>query len=257
VALLEVTDLGRRFGGVRALDGAELRIDANEIVSLIGPNGSGKTTLFNCLTGIYRPDRGHAFWTPGSCDLCGLPPYAVARLGIARTFQNIRLFARLSVLENVMLAAQATDRLGAWRNLLTARSARAAERARYALACELLDLVGLAQRAADAAGALPYGLQRRLEIARAMATAPKLLLLDEPCAGLNPQEIDALMGLIRQLRERGVAIFLIEHSMQIVMQISDRIVVFDAGSKIAEGSPEAIQRDDRVLAAYLGVAQGA
>jgi branched-chain amino acid transport system ATP-binding protein len=253
VALLDVRGLTRRFGGVLALNGAELTIDRGEIVSLIGPNGSGKTTLFNCLTGIYRPDSGRAFWAPGNCDLSGLPAYAVTRLGIARTFQNIRLFTRMSALENVMLGGQAIDRLGVWQNLLTGASARAAEHARYALACELLELVGLAHRAADASGTLSYGLQRRLEIARAMATSPKLLLLDEPCAGLNSQEIDALMALIRQLRERGVTIVLIEHSMQIVMQVSDRIVVFDAGSKIAEGSPDVIQLDDRVLAAYLGV----
>jgi branched-chain amino acid transport system ATP-binding protein len=253
VALLEIRDLVRRFGGVRALNGAELSIDTGEIVSLIGPNGSGKTTFFNCLTGIYRPDQGHALWAPGNCDLCGLPPYAIVRLGVARTFQNIRLFARLSVLENVMLGAQAVDREGIRQNLLTGNSARAAERKRYALACELLDLVGLTHRATDGAGTLAYGLQRRLEIARAMATAPKLLLLDEPCAGLNPQEINELMRLIRELRERGVSILLIEHSMQLVMQISDRIVVFDAGSKIAEGVPNVIQQDARVLAAYLGV----
>lgn len=257
MALLAVHGLTRRFGGVLALNGAEMTIEDGEIVSLIGPNGSGKTTLFNLLTGIYRPDRGSALWSPGNCDLAGLPPYAITRLGIARTFQNIRLFGRMSALENVMIGGQAGDRLGLWQNFLTAPRAKASERSRYERASELLHMVGLTHRATDAAGALPYGLQRRLEIARAMATLPKLLLLDEPCAGLNPQEIDALMALVREIRARGVTVLLIEHSMQIVMQVSDRIVVFDAGAKIAEGPPEAVQRDPRVLTAYLGVPEDA
>lgn len=253
MTLLEIAKLTRRFGGVLALNSAEFSIHEGEIVSLIGPNGSGKTTFFNCLTGIYRPDAGRAFWAPGQCNLAGLSPYAVTRLGIARTFQNIRLFARMSLLENVMIGGQSGNKLPLWQNLLTGPAAKIFEQQNNIAAMELLNLVGLGARALEPAGSLAYGLQRRLEIARAMATKPKLLLLDEPCAGLNPQEINGLMALIRDLRDRGVTILLIEHAMQIVMNISDRIIVFDAGSKIAEGVPREIQQNPRVLNAYLGV----
>jgi branched-chain amino acid transport system ATP-binding protein len=253
VTLLQTSPLVRRFGGVTALNGAEISINEGEIVSLIGPNGSGKTTFFNCLTGIYPPDSGEIVWRPGNCHLEGLPPHKVTRLGVARTFQNIRLFGGMSLLDNVMLAGQATDRRPALSNFLITPAVKHSELQRQSQAMDLLDLVGLSNRALEPAGSLPYGLQRRLEIARAAATRPKLLLLDEPCAGLNPQEIESLTELISTLRTRGFTILLIEHAMQIVMRISDRIVVFDAGTKIAEGIPREIQENPRVINAYLGV----
>jgi len=252
MSFFEAKGIVKNFGGVQALKGASLTINEDEIVSLIGPNGSGKTTFFNCLTGIYTPDEGDIYWAPGNCNLAGKPPHQVARLGIARTFQNIRLFTRMSLLENIMIGGQIHDGLNTFQKIFTTGKAILSEKKREIEALDLLQLFGLSARAFEPAGALSYGLQRRLEIARALAAKPKLLLLDEPCAGLNSHEIDDIIELVLKLRKRGHTILLIEHSMQIVMQISDRIVVFDAGSKIAEGLPHEVQKNNRVLSAYLG-----
>lgn len=249
-ALLEVTGLGKSFGGLKAVTGVDLSVQAGSIVSVIGPNGAGKTTLFNCLTGIYRPNTGQV-QLEGN-DITGLPPHEVCRRGLARTFQNIRLFAEMSVAENVMVAQYTHYRPTPWDILFRTRAYRECEAQLAEEAQELLSLVGLSSWATATARNLAYGLQRRLEIARALATRPKVLLLDEPGAGMNPSETGELTELIARLRTRGLAILLIEHHMKVVMGISDHIVVLDQGERIAAGPPAEIQRDARVIAAYLG-----
>jgi branched-chain amino acid transport system ATP-binding protein len=253
--LLSVSGLTMDFGGIRALDHLDLRIRQGEIVALIGPNGAGKTTFFNCLTGIYTPTGGDLILTPpgrSSKRLNGLKPNRITERGLARTFQNIRLFPNMTVLENVMIGRHCRTRakvLGAiFRTPRTVRE----EQSIVAACLEILEKIGLADQADEFAKNLPYGAQRRLEIARALATEPLLLLLDEPAAGMNPQETQELNQLITSIKADGLSILLIEHDMKLVMSLSDHIFVMDYGRKIAEGRPEEVRNNPAVIKAYLG-----
>ena len=253
--LLEVKDINVKFGGVTALNNVNLHVSEGEIAALIGPNGAGKTTVFNIVTGYYTPTSGSVILDGES--ISGLRPYKIARKGLGRTFQNIRLFGDMTAAENVATAADSLNKSGLVGSLFGVPRSRRDEKEAMEKAHELLRFIGLDHRAGQMAKNLPYGDQRRLEIARALALNPKVLLLDEPAAGFNPQEKVELGELIRKIRDRGFAVLLIEHDMSLVMKISDRISVLDFGQKIAEGKPEEIQNSQRVIDAYLGVAEDA
>jgi branched-chain amino acid transport system ATP-binding protein len=251
LAIAECIGLSKSFGGVRAVSDLSFEVDEGEILGLIGPNGAGKTTVFNLLTGFYRPTSGSMLFR--GRELTGLTPPAIVSLGIARTFQNIRLFSNLSVLDNVRSVLYRHAQYGFAQALLRSPRVRQCERRVREKAFEYLEEVGLAGRAYDRASHLPYGLQRKLELARALALEPVLLLLDEPAAGMNPEESIGLVQLIDHLRKKhNLTIILIEHHMDVVMSLSHRIVVMNFGEKLMEGSPEEVQTDVRVIEAYLG-----
>jgi branched-chain amino acid transport system ATP-binding protein len=249
--LLETRNLGVKFGGLLALDNFNLTLPAGGLYGLIGPNGAGKTTVFNLLSGFLKPSQGSM--ALAGQDLQGLPPHARTRLGVARTFQNIRLFEDLSVLDNVLVGLHCRRRTGWWGGMLRLPGYRREEREQHRRAWALLEEVGLEGAARERAGQLPYGHQRRLEIARALATQPRLLLLDEPAAGLNPLETLALMAFLREIQARyRLTLLIIEHNLRLVMNLCEHLTVLDHGLTIAAGSPAAVQQHPLVIKAYLG-----
>lgn len=248
--ILEIDNVRKSFGGLTALADVSFSVSEGQIKSLIGPNGAGKTTLYNIVTGIHRVTEG-AVWFLGD-RIDGLKPHVIARKGIARTFQNVELFENMSVIENVMMGCHVRTKAGLFGGAFRLPAAREEGRAIMDQSMELLDFVSLKERAHENSSALPFGLQRYLEIARALATEPKLLLLDEPASGLDSSESQALCDLILKIRESGITVLLVEHNMEVAMEISDEIVVLNYGTNIAEGTPRQIQNNSEVVSAYLG-----
>ncbi|MGW2931245.1 ABC transporter ATP-binding protein [Streptomyces sp. NPDC055722] len=247
--VLEARDVTMRFGGLTAVRSVDFTVNSGEIVGLIGPNGAGKTTFFNCLTGLYIPTEGTVSYKG---TVLPPKPHLVTKAGIARTFQNIRLFANMTVLENVLVGRHTRTKEGLWSALLRGPGFKRAERESEARAMELLEFVGLAAKRDHLARNLPYGEQRKLEIARALASEPGLLLLDEPTAGMNPQETRATEELVFAIRDKGIAVLVIEHDMRFIFNLCDRVAVLVQGEKLVEGTSEVVQADERVIAAYLG-----
>ena len=249
--VLEATEVNMHFGGVRAVDGISFHVEPNEVFGIIGPNGSGKTTLFNVLTGIYVPTSGK--YTFHGKDITGQPLYNMTKTGLSRTFQNLRVFRAMTVRDNVLLGENIRIKTNFLDAMFHTPNWRKSEKTAKEKADVVLEQVGLAGMQDELVGSMPYGMQKRVELARAIVSDPQLLLLDEPTAGMNSREADELMDLVKTVKEeRGISVILIEHNMKVMMRVSDRIMAMDAGKKIAEGVPSEIQTNERVIRAYLG-----